>query len=174
MNETATQMTEAADDAPACPPHGGPGGAEPDMAAALLRLSTAVQAIYTRVSEKYELTAVQARLLCILLDGPRCMADLAGRLGVEKAALTGLMNRAERRGLARRGPVPGDRRAVQVTLTATGREAALAFHDEVTAELARLTAHLAPADREAFRATIAGILHRCGIPHARAHQATDR
>ena len=40
------------------------------------------------------------------------MAELAHCFGVEKAVLTGLMDRAERRGLAQRSPVPGDRRAL--------------------------------------------------------------
>lgn len=35
--------------------------------------------------------------------------------------LVQLRDRAERRGLARRVPVPGDRRALQATLTDTGR-----------------------------------------------------
>jgi DNA-binding MarR family transcriptional regulator len=80
---------------------------------------------------------------------------------VEKAALTGLMDRAERRGLARRSPVPGDRRALQATLTDTGRRAAAAFHTEVGAELSRLVAPLAPHDREHFRSALAEIVaHR--------------
>jgi DNA-binding MarR family transcriptional regulator len=88
------------------------------------------------------------------------MAELAGCFGVEKAALTGLMDRAERRGLARRSAVPGDRRALQVTLTDAGRQAAAAFHAAVGEELSGLTASLAPADREQFRATMAEILAR--------------
>jgi DNA-binding MarR family transcriptional regulator len=86
------------------------------------------------------------------------MAELAHCFGVEKAALTGLMDRAERRGLARRSPVPGDRRALQATLTDAGRRAAAAFHTEVGAELSRLVAPLAPHDREHFRSALAEII----------------
>lgn len=127
----------------------------------LLQLTSLVQGIYARVSERHELTPVQAKLLCVLLGGPRGMADLAQCFGVEKAALTGLMDRAERRGLAQRTPVPGDRRALQATLTETGRQTAAAFHAEVNAELSRLTAPLAPADSEHFRAAMADIIRRC-------------
>ena len=133
-------------------------GADADVAAGLIQLTTLVQAIYARVSERHDLTPVQARLLCVLLDGPRGMAELAHCFGVEKAALTGLMDRAERRGLARRSPVPGDRRALQVTLTDAGQQAAAAFHAEIGAELSRLVAPLAPRDREQFRATMAEII----------------
>jgi DNA-binding MarR family transcriptional regulator len=141
-----------------------PGGADADVSSGLIQLTALVQAIYARVSERHELTPVQARLLCVLLDGPRGMAELAGCFGVEKAALTGLMDRAERRGLARRSPVPGDRRALQVTLTDAGRQAAAAFHAAVGEELSSLTASLAPADREHFRATMTEIITSCRAP----------
>jgi DNA-binding MarR family transcriptional regulator len=130
-------------------------------AGGLVQLTTLVQAIYARVSERHDLTPVQARLLCHLLDGPRGMAELARCFGVEKAALTGLMDRAERRGLAGRSPVPGDRRALQVTRTDVGHQTAAAFHAEVSAELNRLISPLAAPDREHFRATMAEIIARC-------------
>lgn len=136
-------------------------GADIDVAGGLIQLTGLVQGIYARVSERHDLTPVQAKLLCVLLDGPRGMAELAQCFGVEKAALTGLTDRAERRGLARRSPVPGDRRALQVTLTDSGRRAAAAFHAEVNAELSRLIAALEPHDREHFRTTMAGIIARC-------------
>src|SRR5580693_2599738 len=82
-------------------------GPDADVAGRLLQLTTLVQGIYACVSERHDLTPVQARLLCVLLDGPRGMAELAHCFGVEKAAVTGLMDRAESRGLARRSPVPG-------------------------------------------------------------------
>jgi DNA-binding MarR family transcriptional regulator len=54
--------------------------------------------------------------------------------------------------------VPGDRRALQATLTDAGRRAAAAFHAEVGAELSHLVAPLAPADREHFRAALTEII----------------
>jgi len=144
-----------------CAPDGPVTGADVDVADGLVQLTTLVQAIYARVSERHDLTPVQAKLLCVLLDGPRGMAELAHCFGVEKAALTGLMDRAERRGLARRSPVPGDRRALQVTLTDAGHQAAAAFHAEIGAELSRLISPLAPRDREQFRATMSEIIAGC-------------
>ncbi|HEX6469003.1 MAG TPA: MarR family transcriptional regulator [Streptosporangiaceae bacterium] len=152
-------------------------GGQVDVAAGLLQLTTLVQGIYARVSERHDLTPVQAKLLCVLLDGPRGMAELAQCFGVEKAALTGLMDRAERRGLARRSPVPGDRRALRVTLTDAGHRTAVAFHAEVNAELGRLVATLPPHDREQFSGTMAEIIARCAAPsgpdHRRNMAATD-
>jgi DNA-binding MarR family transcriptional regulator len=154
VRETAQGVTTGGPDT-------GRDGTHVDVAGGLIQLATVVQAIYARVSERHNLTPVQARLLCVLLDGPRGMAELAHCFGVEKAALTGLMDRAERRGLAQRSPVPGDRRALQVTLTDAGQRAAAAFHAEVGAELGRLVSSLAPRDREHFRSTMAEIIARC-------------
>ena len=155
-------VSEAAQEAAAGPATDGPGtDTDADVAGSLVQLTTLVQAIYARVAERHDLTPVQARLLSVLLDGPRGMAELAHCFGVEKAALTGLMDRAERRGLARRAPVPGDRRALQVTLTDAGHQAAAAFHAEIGAELSRLVSPLAAADREHFRAAMAEIIASC-------------
>jgi DNA-binding MarR family transcriptional regulator len=131
-----------------------------EAATGLFPLACLVQGTYARVSERHDLTPVQARLLCILADGPRGMAELARCLEVEKAALTGLIDRAERRGLVKRSPVPGDRRALRVTPTDTGRLAAVAFHAAVNAELSSLLAPLAPHDREHFRNTMTEILEQ--------------
>jgi DNA-binding MarR family transcriptional regulator len=142
--------------------HPGTDDAPADAAAGLLQLSGLVHALYARISQRHDLTPVQARLLCILADGPRGMAELAHCFGVEKAALTGLVDRVERRGLAKRVPVPEDRRALHVTLTDPGRRAATAFHREVTTELGQLLSTLAPHDREQFRRAMAAIIARCG------------
>lgn len=141
--------------------HVGPDETQTDVATGLVQLTALVQGIYARVSGRHGLTPVQAKLLCVLLDGPRGMAELAHCFGVEKAALTGLMDRAERRGLARRSPAPDDRRALRATLTDAGHRAATAFHAEVSAELSHLTSPLADDDREHFRSTMAEIIARC-------------
>ena len=137
-----------------------PPGAEQlqlDDADLLVQLSRLVQGAFARIADRHDLTPVQGRLLCVLAQGPRGMTELARCCGVEKAALTGLVDRAERRGLAERTPVPGDRRALRVTLTEAGRRSAAAFHAEVTAELNQLLSPLAPPDREQFRTAMAKI-----------------
>src|ERR1700684_2138748 len=96
----------------------------------LVRLSRLVQGVFAEASARHGLPAAQARLICVLAAQPRGMAELSGILGVEKAALTGLVDRIERRGLAERKAVPGDRRALRVTLTAVGERAAIAVHEE--------------------------------------------
>ena len=114
------------------------------MADGLIRLSVLTHSVFARVAERHGLPAAQARLLCVLAGGSRGMSELAGLLGIEKAALTGLADRAERRGLIARTAVPGDRRALSVALTPGGRDAASAFHLE-------LSARTGPAHRRAAR-----------------------
>ncbi len=127
------------------------------VADGLIRLSVLSQAAFGRVAERHGLPGAQARLLCVLAGRPRRMSELAAALGVEKAALTGLADRAERRGLIQRAAVPGDRRALSVTLTPAGASAAAAFHQDLSAELARLTDVLPPAERARFRRSVARI-----------------
>src|ERR1035441_3896203 len=92
------------------------------MADGLIRLSVLSREVFAQVAERHGLPAGQARLLCVLAAGPRGMSELAGMLGVEKAALTGLADRAQRRGLVARTAVPGDRRALSVALTPRSEE----------------------------------------------------
>jgi DNA-binding MarR family transcriptional regulator len=138
------------------------GGARLDDADGLVQLARLVQGAVARIADRHDLTPVQARLLCVLTQGPRGMTELARCCGVEKAALTGLVDRAERRGLAERAPVPGDRRALRVTLTDAGHRSAAAFHAEVTAELRQLLSPLGPQDREQFRTAMATITRSAG------------
>src|SRR5580698_2665066 len=139
---------------------------EADQAAdamALIQLSRLIQAVFARVADRHELPPMRARLLCVLAESPRGMAELAREFGVEKAALTGLVDRAERHGLVERRAVPGDRRAISVALTPEGRRAATRFHADVTAELDQLTASLTAVERASFRIALATITEAAGL-----------
>ena len=133
------------------------GGARRDAADELIELSRAVQGIHARVSERHGLTPIQSKLLFVLMLGPRVMGSLAATFGVEKAALTGLVDRVERLGLVRRSSVPGDRRAIHVTLTDAGEGAATAFYADAKEELNVLLSPLTPHQREQFLRALATI-----------------
>lgn len=128
------------------------------VADGLARLSRLVEGIHAQVSQDHDLTPVQAKLLCILTFAPTTMSELARCLGVEKAAMTGLIDRAERRGLVTREEVPGDRRALNVVLTEVGRRAGHAFHAQVTAELEGLVAPLSTRERAGFARSLSRIV----------------
>ena len=90
------------------------------------------------------------------------MNELARFLGLDKSSVTGLVDRAERRGLVARVPSATDRRAVLVSLTDEGRsfvsQAAAAFEADVSALLSRLP----PRERE----TLSRIVSRLLVAHA--------
>lgn len=67
------------------------------------------------------LTSMQARLLS-LLTRPLPMRELAALLGCDASNVTGIVDRLEAQGLARREPDPRDRRVKRVIATAKGRE----------------------------------------------------
>jgi DNA-binding MarR family transcriptional regulator len=131
-----------------------------EAADGLIQLSRLVQSLHGRVAEDHGLTQVQARMVCILAFGSRGMAELAQCLGVERATITGLADRAEQRGLVTRSPVPGDRRAVHLVLTDSGRRAAAAFHADAVERLNWLLAPLSPTELDQFRRAMAKIVAR--------------
>ena len=55
--------------------------------------------------------------------------ELVRATGQRPSTLTGVLDRLERRGLLERAPQPGDRRALQVALTADGKAARAAVAD---------------------------------------------
>ncbi|WP_327176391.1 MarR family transcriptional regulator [Streptomyces sp. NBC_01335] len=113
----------------------------------LAQLSFAVQAALGEVAAAHGLSIAQLRLFGVLRDREPGMQELARLLGLDKSSVSGLVDRAERRGLVRRSPSPHDRRAVRVALTEQGHQLAR----EATAEAGRhvhaLAAHLTDAQR---------------------------
>lgn len=73
---------------------------------------------------------------------------LAHALGVEESSVTGLIDRAERRGLVERLEADYDGRAVHVRLTPLGQEMAGSLTEQVSEHIAILTAPLARRDRD--------------------------
>lgn len=104
-------------------PSSGPAGAgRPDLVGALIEVSFVVQRVVDRSTSPHDGTVSQLRLLGLLNDCRPRMAELATLMGLEKSSLTGLIKRAEARGLVSRRPVDGDRRSFRVELTALGRQ----------------------------------------------------
>ena len=71
------------------------------------------------------LTAAEINALANLADGQaRTVSELGAATGTRPTTVTSVLDRLERRGHITRGPRPGDRRAVLIELTGTGRQAA--------------------------------------------------
>src|ERR1700712_1945473 len=97
-----------------------PAHARRELVDGLVQLSFAVQAVLTEVAGAQDLSVPQLRLLGVLRDRRPGMLELANRFGVDKSSMTGLVDRAERRGLVRRHAGEHDRRSVRVSITKAG------------------------------------------------------
>jgi MarR family transcriptional regulator, lower aerobic nicotinate degradation pathway regulator len=124
----------------------------------LAQLSFLIHAILERRAREQDLSIIQLRLLGVLRDRRPTMNELARLLGLDKSSVTGLIDRAERRGLVMRVPSATDRRAVLVSLTAHGRSLAAAGAARFEADIALLLEHLPPADRDALSQLISRLL----------------
>lgn len=118
------------------------------MVDGLVQLSFLVQSVLGRVAAAHDLSIVQARLLGVLRGREVGMLELARFLELEKSSVTGLVDRAERRGLVRRVAVVDDRRAVRVQLTLRGNALARTAADELAAGIADLVGGLSGAQRD--------------------------
>jgi DNA-binding MarR family transcriptional regulator len=118
----------------------------------LFQLSFLLQARLTRIAAEHELSVVQVRLLGILRDREPGMLELAKHLELEKSSLSGLVDRAEQRGLVQRIPSTRDRRATTIRVTAQGRKLSRAIAEAVAAEVDELVQVLPAADRKRLAA----------------------
>jgi DNA-binding MarR family transcriptional regulator len=102
------------------------------------------------------LTAASA-LLRLEQGGPRRLTELAGLEGVTQPAMTQLVSRLERGGLAVRGADPQDGRVVLIEITPAGREAMRQRRTDRAQRLTDLLAHLTEAERDAIAAALPAI-----------------
>jgi DNA-binding MarR family transcriptional regulator len=130
-----------------------------DPVDAVVQLSFAVQTLLTEIAAEHGLSITQLRLLGILRDREPAMLDLARHLKLEKSSVTGLIDRAQRRGLVERSTAPHDRRAVHVRLTAEGRRLTEQITAQANTALSALLDGLPARDRERL-ATLAGTVVR--------------
>jgi DNA-binding MarR family transcriptional regulator len=129
----------------------------------LVQSSFLVQGIMRRVAARHDLSVVQMRLLGILRDREPGILALARHLELDKSSVTGLVDRAERRGLVERVADPDDGRAVRVRLTKEGRALAARGAEEVGTEVAAATADLTDPQRR----QLSSLLSRIPIPFPR-------
>jgi len=132
--------------------------ADPAAVDAVLTASRSMVAVATRSlgAAAEETTIAQYRALVVLASrGPQRMVDLAEALDVAPSTAGRMCDRLVRKGLVRRHRARGDRRAVLVSITTSGRQVV----DEATGRR---------------RALIAEILERLPVPAQRAVAAAFR
>jgi DNA-binding MarR family transcriptional regulator len=145
--------------APAAP--GAPGAPDIDVArlrAAIMRLSRRL-----RKHDLAELTPTQlSALATVARDGPLRLGDLAAAERIAPSTLTRLVSALEERGYLARGPVPGDARASQVSVTEDGTLVLLRIKRETTALLTDSLLTLPPDQLAALSAALPALEHLGG------------
>ncbi len=114
---------------------------------ALVRCTFQVTSVLTRVGADNDLSLTQLRVMGILRDRRPRVTELAAYLGLDKSTMSGLIDRAERRGLLARDKNPHDGRAVDVFLTPAGHELTQRLYAEVRRTLAPELNRLGPEQR---------------------------
>jgi DNA-binding MarR family transcriptional regulator len=131
----------------------------------LVQLSALVQAVMAQTAARFGMSVLQGRLLGVLRDREPTMAQLGRLLDLDKSSTTGLIDRAERRGLVRRAEVPEDGRSFRVLLTAEGRELAQAFTSEAATQVRALTDGLSDTNRHRLALLATDIVQRHAATH---------
>ena len=133
---------------------------------ALAQLSFLIQGTLARSAAGHHLSIIQARLLGVLRDREPGMNELAKLLELDKSSVTGLVDRAARRGLVERVPSIEDRRATRVRLTDHGR----ALVNDIAASFEADIARIATSLHEDERAALSTLITRVLVSHAEANR----
>jgi MarR family transcriptional regulator, lower aerobic nicotinate degradation pathway regulator len=124
----------------------------------LAQLSFLVHGTLERRAAARELSMSQLRLLGILRDRRPTMQTLAEMLGLDKSSATGLVDRAERRGLVARARSATDGRSIIVALTPHGHRLIDAAASDFETEIETLLAPLDPGERVHLAQLISRVL----------------
>ncbi|MCA2211420.1 MarR family winged helix-turn-helix transcriptional regulator [Jidongwangia harbinensis] len=129
---------------------------------ALVRSTFRVTGVLTRIGAENDLSLTQLRVLGILRDRRPRVTELAAYLGLDKSTMSGLIDRAERRGLLARGRSPHDGRAVDVFLTPAGRELTQRLDVQIRHALAPAIGRLEPGQQTQLHALLEFFLEPAG------------
>jgi DNA-binding MarR family transcriptional regulator len=114
---------------------------------ALVQVSFAVLDVLTRSAAELDLSVTQLRLIGILRDRSPSMAALAEFLRLDRSSVSGLIDRAEKRGLVVRRASEADARVTLIDLTAPGRELGARLGTIVSGRMEELLVQLGAADK---------------------------
>ncbi|MBR7826117.1 MarR family transcriptional regulator [Actinospica sp. MGRD01-02] len=115
---------------------------------ALAQLSFLVQNALAEIAADYDLSLIQTRLLGVLRDREPTMNELGRHLDLDKSSITGLISRAQRRGLVVRTVSDIDRRVARVSITDDGRNLVEQVAELFAVRIGNLLADLADDERQ--------------------------
>jgi len=131
----------------------------------LAQLSFLIHGTLERRAAEHDVSMTQTRLLGVLRDRTPTINELAKLLALDKSSTSGLVARAERRGLVARIPSTTDRRSVEVALTDAGRSLVAQVSASFEADVSKLLDRLRRSDRDALTSLVSRLL----AAHATAH-----
>ena len=137
----------------------GAGGAGAGLVAVFERLLPLMRQISTAGGLSMPAASVLARLA---RAGPLRLTELASQQGVSQPAMTQLIGRLERDGLARRSAGSDDRRVVFVGVTEAGRRLAQLRRAQRAKVLGDLLARMDRSDQEAIRGALPALARLAG------------
>lgn len=118
---------------------------------ALVPIVFGTTAALNKIGADNDLSLTQLRVLGILRDRRPRMAELADYLGLKKSTMSGLIDRAEKKGLLARSPSLEDSRAIDVFLTEAGQALVDRLHRQLQEALAPMTSRLNPSEQRQLR-----------------------
>ncbi len=130
------------------------------LADTLVTTAFVTMAVINRIGAENDLSLSLIRVLGILWDRRPRMAELADYLGLEKQTMSGLVARAEKRGLVARAPNEEDGRATDVFLTGEGARLVKRLRAQGQEALAPLTEQLGAPDRQHLQELLQRMLQR--------------
>ena len=118
------------------------------LADALVTTAFVTMAVINKIGAENDLSLSLIRVLGILWDRRPRMAELADYLGLEKQTMSGLIARAEKRGLVARAPNEDDGRATDVFLTSDGAQLVKRLRVQGQQALAPIIEQLSASDQQ--------------------------
>jgi DNA-binding MarR family transcriptional regulator len=116
--------------------------------------------LFVQAMRPFRVTVSRYRTLAILTElADLTVNELARHSSVERSALSRLLDQMEREALIARRPSRADRRAVEIRITAKGREAFLAMRPVRRAVLQQAVDGIAPVEIDRMRTVIQRMLH---------------
>lgn len=144
---------------------GGVAAADLKLAQDLLRVSKRMLGGFADEFARHGLSPGRYALLMALhgAEGALAPSEIAARIGVTRATVTGLIDGMSRDGLVEHAaPAEGDRRRKAIGLSAKGRRLLLKLLPDVFAQMAALIAPLTKSERAQLRTSLLKI--EAGLP----------
>jgi DNA-binding MarR family transcriptional regulator len=121
------------------------------LADALVTTAFVTMAVINKIAAENDLSLSLVRVLGILWDRRPRMAELADYLGLERQTMSGLIDRAEKRGLVARAPNEEDGRATDVFLTRDGADLVKQVRVQAQQALAPIIEPLSASDQQLLK-----------------------